>query len=194
MAALAAALLLAASPAGGPLVSAGPLPPGVWAVSASGGEPLMRLNVDRGLVDWLDAGVGVDSAFGKFFRPGVGMRAKVFRLGCAGITGRASVSRVIAPRRRPSWGPRSVARTFDGEVGLAAAWAFGTDCWLGLFGEVSGMVSTDFSSVRTRMFRSTVAGVEWSPTRMLSLVARLGEMRGRGGARSVFSVGAALRF
>ena len=177
------------------LLLAGTLPPGVTALSVTAGQPLSGVRVDRGLLPWLDVGVYLDSALGRFFRPGVGSRARIFRKGCGGVTARLALSYVM-PRLHggASWGPRKLSRSANGELGVGADVGFGASCSVGVFAELGTLIDTDFSTVRSHAFLHTVAGLEWAPVRPLSLLAKVGELRGFHGTRAIFSGGAALRF
>ena len=180
---------------GDQLLLAGTLPPGLNTLSITAGRPLSGLRLDRGLLSWLDGGVYLDSALRRFFRPGLGGRARLFRSGCGGFTARAGLGYVL-PRRSgdSSWGPRKLSRSANGELGLGADLGLGAACSVALFAEVGTLVDTDFSTVRSQAYLHTVAGVEWAPWRPLSLLAKAGELRGFNGSRTVISGGAALRF
>ena len=176
------------------LQSAGPLPPGVSAITVEAGQPLSALRYDRGLFTWLEGGLHLDSALRRFLRPGVAARVKIFRHGCGGFTGRAAAGWVVPRTAAPSWGPRPLSGSANGELALSADLGLGASCSVALFAEVGALVDTRFSGVQSHGFLQSLVGLEWAPWRPLSLLARAGELRGFNGSRSVIAGGAALRF
>ena len=189
-----ASLCLLATAARAELQSAGPLQPGVTAITVEAGQPLSGLKLDHGLSSWLEGGLRLDSALRRFLRPGVAARAKLYRRGCGGFTGRAAAGWVVPKTAAPSWGARPLSSSANGELALAADLGFGPDCSVALFAEVGALVDTRFSGVQSHGFLQSVAGLEWAPVGQLSLLARAGELRGLNGSRSVVAGGAALRF
>lgn len=175
-----------------PLVTAGTLPAGVTAVTLFGGRPFFGLRLERGFLPWLDAGLEVGGSPHRFLRSGLGARARIFRVGCGGMAMRAQAS-LVQPLGG-AFGSRRTARTADVEMGLQADLGLNPSCSVGLFAEMGGLLVTDFSNTRTGLFLLSVAGVEWSPLRHLSLLVRGGQLRGALGARSIFSGGVAVRF
>ena len=97
----------------------GPLPAGATDLTVLAGRPFYSVRVAHGITDRLDLGLGVDiSPVAGLFRPLAQMRFRLWSNEAVQVALRGLVASVLARRNAEGFGPRPVARTGDGELGL----------------------------------------------------------------------------
>lgn len=174
------------------LALAGPLPAGETSFTVLAGRPFYSVRVDHGLAPGFDIGAGADISLAGFFRPIAQGRLRAFQRGPLQISLRAAFAYIVPTLRADGFGPRRLARTGDGELGLAFEWTLRER--IALFAEAAALGETDLKAEHTASFAQGLLGAGWSTGGPLSLVARGGILLGAHGRAGVGSAGAAWRF
>lgn len=172
-------------------VRTGPPELGRTTVTALAGRPFWALQVDHGVSDRLDAGLGLDFSSHGVLRPMGRLRGRLFQAGRFLVSLRGAAG-VALHTRRASFGNRLLVPSMDTE--LAVSLDVPLAARLAGFAEVGSLAVTDFSAERSAAFGHGVAGVEWAPGAGVSLLARGGILQGSRGRVATGSAGAAYRF
>lgn len=170
----------------------GPVPPGATSLTVLAGKPFYSARLDHGLVPGIDVGAGVDVSLAGFFRPVVRARLRAFQKGPVQVSLRAALAYVLPTVRADGFGPRLLARTGDGELGVAFEWELAQR--FAVYAEAAALGETDFKAEHTASFAQGLLGIEWAPPGPVSLLARGGVIQGAHGRALVGSAGAVLRF
>jgi hypothetical protein len=171
----------------------GPLPAGATDLTVLAGRPFYSVRVAHGITDRLDLGVGVDvSPVAGLFRPLGQVRLRLWSNEAVQVALRGLVAGILARPNAEGYGPRSVARTADGELGLGVDWAFAPR--FGVFAELSALGETDLKAEHSATFAQALVGLEWQTGGPISLIARGGVLQGSRGRASIGSAGVAFRF
>lgn len=165
--------------------------PGRTTLVAVAGRPFESLRLDHAFFPFLAVGLDLDQSSGGFYRTGGHLRGRLLRLGIAEAALRFTVARV-QPVGRSGFGARSIAPTWDGELGLLVSCAVLPP--LALFVEGSLLGETDFAHPHTAAFVELQGGAEWVVLGPFSLVGRYGVLKGARGTAKLGSAGVALRF
>lgn len=174
------------------VASAGPLPAGDTALTVTAGRPFYSVRLDHGLSERFDAGLGLDVSANGFLRPVLRARMAVWAGESARVSLRAAVAYVLPALQSSGFGPRPIARTGDGELGLNLDWSLAPRLWA--FGEISGLGESDGKAEHSAAFVQALAGLEWATPGALSLLARGGVLQGSGGRAAIGSAGVAWHF
>ncbi len=174
------------------VASAGPLPGGDTALTVTAGRPFYSVRLDRGFSDRFDAGLGLDVSANGFVRPVLRSRLRVWANDSLRVSLRAAVAYVMPAFKSAGFGPRPIARTGDGELGLNLDWALVPRLWA--FAELSALGESDGKVEHSAAFAQALGGLEWSLQSSLSLIARGGVLQGSRGRAAVGSAGVAWHF
>lgn len=171
----------------------GPVPAGATDLTVLAGRPFYSVRVAHGLTDRFDLGLGVDiSPVAGLFRPLAQTRLRLWSNQAVQVALRGLVASVLARRNAEGFGPRPIAKTADGELGLGVDWSFAPR--FGAFAEISALGETDLKAEHSATFAQALVGLEWQTGGPISLIARGGVLQGSRGRASIGSAGVAFRF
>lgn len=174
------------------LATAGPLPAGDTALTVTAGRPFYSLRLDHRLSDRFDVGAGLDLSGGGLLRPVLRSRMRVWANDSVRVSLRAAAAYVVPALRSSNFGPRTISKTGDGELGLNLDWTLAPRLWA--FAEVSALGETDGKIEHSAAFAQVLSGLEWSAGGALSLIARGGVLQGSRARAPVGSAGVAWHF
>lgn len=174
------------------LASTGPLPGGDTALTVTAGTPFYSVRLDHGLTDRFDIGLGLDVSASGFLRPLLQSRMRIWANESLRLSLRAAAAYVLPTLRSSGFGPRPIARTGDGELGLNLDWTLVPRLFA--FVELSALGETDGKVEHSAAFAQGLLGLEWATTASLSLLARGGVLQGSRARAPVGSAGVAWHF
>ncbi len=174
------------------VATAGPLTGGDTALTVTAGQPFYSVRLDHGISDRFDAGAGLDVSASGFVRPMLRSRMRLWASDSVRLSLRAAAAVVLPVMRSGGFGPRPIARTGDGELGLNLDWKLAPRLWA--FAELSALGETDGKVEHSAAFAQALGGLEWFPQGSLSLLARGGVLQGSRARAPVGSAGVAWHF
>ena len=174
------------------LAMAGPLHKGESSVAIFAGRPFYSLRLDHGLSDRFDVGAGLDVSASGFLRPLLRSRLRIWSNESARVSLRAAVAWAIPALKTRGFGPRPIASTGDGELGINLDLLVARRLWA--FAELSALGQTDGKIEHSATFAQVLGGLEWATEGPLSLLGRVGAIQGSRGRALIGSVGAAWHF
>ena len=174
------------------VTSIGPLPGGATSLTVLAGRPFYSVRLDHGLSDRFDVGAGLDVSSSGFVRPVLRSRVGIWAGGPVRFSLRVAAAYVMPTLKSGGFGPRPIAHTADGELGLNLDWSLATRLWA--FAEVSALGESDGKVEHSAAFVQALAGFEWATPGPLSLIARGGVLQGSRARAPIGSAGVAWHF